>query len=382
MVPLSYNFRNLRVRCKTTVMTACGFTLTTAALVMMLAFLNGIEAACAASGEAENVLLLSKGHSDEVLSRIERSLVAQVATSKGVARDAAGQPLVSRELFLVIHHRPPKSGAFHFLQVRGVLPVAFQVHSQVRLLSGRGFRPGQSEVIIGKGLEREGHFQLGDILEIGRKRWKIVGIFAAQGAAFESELWCDLNELASPFRRDGWYSTVVLRAETPQKAEELAQQLRNSRNISIEAMTEPSYYQKQSEQTRLLHTAAWVVAGFVGLGALFGIMNTMFAAISQRSKDIAVLRLLGFGACAILLSFLVETLLIAALGSLFGAALGATVNGLTRSVALGARHIDFTLRVDASLLAYAAAFSLLMGTLGGLLPALSALRIKPLEALR
>ncbi|HTU17437.1 MAG TPA: ABC transporter permease, partial [Gemmataceae bacterium] len=221
MVPLSYNYRNLRVRWKTTLMTASGFTLVVAALVVMLAFINGIESACATTGEPENVILLSKGNNDEVLSQMERSLVAQVENSKGVALDAAGQPIASRELFMVVHHRPEKSSEFCFLQVRGVLPAAFRVHSQLHLIEGRAFRPGQSEVMIGKGVQRENHLQVGDAIEMGRKRWKIAGVFASGGAAFESELWCDLNELASQFRREGFYSTVILRAANPAEAEEL-----------------------------------------------------------------------------------------------------------------------------------------------------------------
>src|SRR5579875_2427016 len=382
MIPLSYNYRNLRVRWKTTLMTAAGFTLVVAALVVMLAFINGIEAACATTGEPENVLVLSKGNTDEVLSQMERSLVAQAETSKGVALDASGKPIASRELFMVVHHRQEESGEFRFLQVRGVLPAAFRVHSQLHLTEGRAFRPGQSEVMIGKGVQHEEHFQVGDVLSIGRKHWKITGIFESGGAAFESELWCDLNELASQFRREGLYSTVILRAPNAVGAEELAERLRNSRSISVEAATEPKYYQKQSERTKLMQTAAWVIAWFMGVGAMFGVMNTLFAAIGQRSKDIAVLRILGFRGRDILLSFLVEALLIAVIGGLLGMALGAATNGITRSVALGARHIDFAFRVDGKILLFAGMFSLIMGILGGLLPALSAMRIKPLEALR
>ncbi len=381
MIPLSYNYRNLRVRWKTTLMTASGFTLVVAALVVMLAFINGIEAACATTGEPENVLVLSKGNTDEVLSQMERSLVAQAETSKGVALDASGKPIASRELFMVVHHCQEQSGEYRFLQVRGVLPAAFRVHSQLRLVSGQAFRPGQSEVMIGRGLQREEHFQLGDTIELGRKHWKIAGIFDSAGAAFESELWCDLNELASQFRREGLYSTVILRAPSAEAAEELAERLSKSRSVNVEAMTEPKYYQKQSERTKLMQTAAWVIAWFMGVGAMFGVMNTLFAAIGQRTKDIAVLRILGFESRDILLSFLIEAVLIAAVGGALGVALGAATNGITHSTSLGMRHIDFALRVDGHILAFAGLFSVGMGILGGLLPALSAMRVKPLEAL-
>jgi putative ABC transport system permease protein len=381
MIPLSYNYRNLRVRWKTTLMTASGFTLVVAALVVMLAFINGIEAACATTGEPENVILLSKGNNDEVLSQMERGVVAQVENTKGVALDSASRPIASRELFMVVHHRHESTGEFRFLQVRGVLPAAFRVHSQLHITEGRAFRPSQSEVIIGKGVQRDNHFQVGDDIEMGRKHWKIVGVFEAGGAAFESELWCDLNELASQFRREGMYSSVILRAPTTEGAEELAEQLSNSKSVSVESMTEPKYYQKQSEQTKIMQTAAWVIAWFMGVGAMFGVMNTMFAAIGQRTKDIAVLRIMGFEARDIVLSFLLEAILIAVIGGLLGVALGAATNGITRSASLGARQIDFAFRVDGGILAFAALFSVIMGVLGGLLPALSAMRIKPLEAL-
>ena len=381
MIPLSYNYRNLRVRWKTTLMTASGFTLVVAALVVMLAFINGIEVACATTGEAENVILLSKGNNDEVLSQMDRGLVAQVENTKGVLLDSSSRPVASRELFMVVHHQQEETGVFRFLQVRGVLPVAFRVHSRLHLIEGRNFRPSQSEIIIGKGVQRENHFQIGDQIDMGRKLWKVVGVFEASGAAFESEMWCDLNELASQFRREGLYSSVILRAATPRAAEEMAEQLAGSRSVSVEAMTEPRYYEKQSEQTKIMQTAAWVIAWFMGIGAMFGVMNTMFAAIGQRTKDIAVLRIMGFESGEILLSFLLEAILIALLGGLLGVALGAVANGITRTASLGARQIDFAFRVDGGILIFAALFTVVMGILGGLLPALSAMRIKPLEAL-
>ncbi|MGH7168683.1 MAG: ABC transporter permease, partial [Gemmataceae bacterium] len=188
-------------------------------------------------------------------------------------------------------------------------------------------------------------------------------------------------ELASQFRREGMYSTVILRASSPAEAETLAERLSDSRSVSVESMTEPKYYQKQSEQTKIMQTAAWVIAWFMGVGAMFGVMNTMFAAIGQRTKDIAVLRIMGFESGDILLSFLIEALLIAAIGGLLGVALGAATNGITRSASLGVRQIDFAFRVDGPILIFAGLFTVIMGILAGLLPALTAMRIKPLEAL-
>ncbi len=382
MIPLSYSWRNLRVRWKTTLMTASGFTLVVAALTVMLAFIRGVEETCAVSGEPENVLLLARGNSDEVMSRLDRLVVSQVENARGVARDAANQPLASRELFLVVHHLDETTGAYRFLQLRGVLPAAFRVHTSVHLTDGQAFRPSQSEVIIGKAVQRETGLQVGDMIEVGRKRWKITGVFQANGSALESEVWADLNEVASQFRHEGAYSSVVLRAQDADAARALAGRLSRSRSLSVEAMTETSYYQKQSNEIDLMKTAAWVIAWFMGVGAMFGVMNTMFAAILQRTKDIAVLRIMGFEAAHIVLAFLLEALLIALLGGGLGLALGYAANGFTQTAALGSRQIDFSFRVDAGIVGFAGAFAGVMGVLGGALPALSAMRVKPLEALR
>ena len=382
MIPLSYSYRNLRVRWKTTLMTASAFTLVVAALVVMLAFIRGVEEACAASGEPENVLLLAKGDNDEVMSQLNHVVVSQAENTRGVARDAANQPLASRELFMVLQHQDEKTGAYHFLQLRSVLPAAFHVHAVVHVTAGQAFRPNQSEMMIGKAVQRETGFQVGDLLEVGRKRWRISGVFEANGSALESEAWTDLNELASQLHREGACSSVVLRAPSSEAAEELAERLAHSRSLSVEALTETAYYRKQAEGAGVMRTAAWVIAWFMGVGAMFGVMNTMFAAIVQRTKDIAVLRIMGFEAVHILLSFLIEAVLIALLGGGLGLALGYAANGLTQSTAIGARHIDFTFRIDAGIVCFAGVFAVVMGVLGGGLPALSAMRIKPLEALR
>jgi ABC-type lipoprotein release transport system permease subunit len=381
MIPLSYGYRNLRVRWKTTLMTASAFTLVVAALVVMLAFIRGIEEACAASGEPENVLLLAKGNNDEVMSRLDHVVAAQVENTRGVARDAANQPLASRELFMVLQHQDEKTGAYRFLQLRGVLPVTFHVHTVVHVTTGQAFRPGQSELMIGKAVQRESGFQVGDVLEVGRKRWRISGVFEANGSALESEAWTDLSELASQFRHEGAYSSLVLRAPDALAAAELARRLAHIRNVRVEVMTETTYYQKQAEGAGVMRMAAWVIAWFMGVGAMFGVMNTMFAAIGQRTKDIAVLRIMGFDPVHILLSFLLEATLIAVLGGGLGLALGYAANGLTQSAAIGAKQIDFTFRIDAGIVGFAGVFTVVMGVLGGGLPALSAMRIKPLEAL-
>ncbi|MDX1967512.1 MAG: ABC transporter permease [Planctomycetaceae bacterium] len=383
MIPIKYNARNLIVRWKTTLMTASGFTLVVAALVVMLAFVEGVQQVCTVSGEPENVIVLAKGNTDEVFSQMNSRLTSDVANFRGVARNSRGEPLASREIFLVIHRKLEQEGVFKFLQVRGVQPVAFEVHTQIRIIEGSALRGSQSEVIIGKGVQREHQLRVGDEIQMGRKSWTVAGVFEAGGSAFESEMWADLNELSSQFRREGIYSTVVLRTEGAEAAQDLSARLADSRTISCNPKTEPEYYAKQAEQTQMITQAAWIIAWFMGIGAIFGVMNTMFAAIGQRRKDIAVLRIMGFKPHEILISFLLEAILISIIGGGLGIALGTGVNGFSRSTAVGgAREMEFAFRVTEGTVAFAACFSIAMGVAGGLLPALSVVRVQPLEALR
>ncbi|MBX7072177.1 MAG: ABC transporter permease [Pirellulales bacterium] len=381
MVPVSYNYRSLIVRWKTTLMTASGFTLVVGALIVMLAFINGIQEVCATSGEPENVVVLSKGAGDEILSQMDRGVISQLESTRGFAGPEGGRPLVSRELFVIANRFLTKND-YAVLAVRGVVPAAFDVHSKVRFESGRRFRPGASEVVIGKGVAQSNQLKIGDSFTIGRKQWRVVGVFSAAGSALESEIWCDLSELASQFKREGLYTSVCMRAANPDEAVRLANSLTKSRRMNVEAQTETNYYAKQAEQTKFLESAAWVIAWFMGVGAIFGVMNTMYAAINQRIKDIAVMRIMGFQPREILLSFLTESILIAIVGGLLGAGVGYLVNGITQNTDIGARQVQFAFRVDLPTLLLAGTFSIVMGVAGGLFPALSAMRIKPIEALR
>lgn len=382
MIPVSYSYRSLFVRWKTTLMTATGFTLVIAALIVMLAFINGMAEVTETSGNPSNVIVLNEGSMDEVISRIPRSTASEIETAKGIMRDAQGRPMASREIFMVASVYDYNINDYRFFPMRGVSASSLDVHDDIKIVSGRMFRPSQSEVMVGMGVLRKNNMKLGDIIEIGRKKWKITGAFDANGSAFEFEVWCDLDELASQFKREGLYSSIVMRAISPAAAADLAQRLDQSRQVSVDAQTETAYYDQQGQSIKNLQGAVWVIAWFMGIGAIFGVMNTMFAAISQRIKDIAVLRLLGFMPWEILISFLLEAVFVAIIGGSLGSMLGYMVNGFTQNATIGSHDVQFTFRVDTQILAIAAAFSVAMGVLGGIMPALSAMRVRPLEAFR
>lgn len=382
MVPVSYAYRNVMVRRRTTLMTAIGFTLVVAALIIMLAFLNGIQAACVVTGRPENVFVLNKGNLDEVLSQIDVITARQVENIPETLRDEEGRLLASRELYCVVTESDAETKDPILYQIRGIQRTAWQVHSQAKISEGRMFRPGAGEIVVGRGFAWEKKLKLGDVISIGGREWTVVGVFTAEGSTFETEIWGDLTELAGFFRRQAQYSSIVLKTADPIAAAAAVRRLNDSRTISVDAQLESEYYGRQAAQLDTIRTGALVVVVFMAIGAMFGVTNTMFAAVSQRIKDIAVMRLMGFERGEILLSFLFETLLIALIGGLIGGVLGYMVDGMSLSTSMGAKSIAFSFRVDSWSLIMAACLTLAIGFLGGLIPAYSAMRVSPLESLR
>jgi putative ABC transport system permease protein len=380
MVPFAYSYRNLLVRWRTTLVTAVCFTLVVTALIIMLAFLGGVESICTESGQAENVLCLQKGVTDEVLSRMDHQLVSQIEATAGVLRDGE-QRMSSPELFMVIIQKQDIGDATMY-QVRGVQPVAFQVHNRVRIVRGRMFRRHSRDVILGAAIARTLELGPGDELPIGNAVWDVAGVLEADGSAFESEIWADLDQIGSHFRRQGLITSLVLRTAGPDAAQRTVEKLRSSRRLSVAAFVEPRYYEQQAQPTRILRSGAVLIALVMAMGAVLGVMNTMFAAIANRITDIAVMRLLGFGRAHILVAFLLESLVIALIGGMLGILCGYALNGLTLSVAVGVKQVAFAFRVTTPMLETVAAFTLAMGILGGMLPAISAMTVKPLDAFR
>jgi putative ABC transport system permease protein len=370
------------VRWKTTLTTASTFTLVVAGLVMMFAFVNGVLHVCRVSGETDNVIVLQDGITDEVFSRIDAYTAGQVESVKGVSTAAQGGPLCSRELFLVVSDRDRRTGQYFFRQVRGVLPAALEVHGRVNLVRGTNLRHHREEVIVGAKLARDQQLGVGSELRIGDRQWSVVGIFEAGGGVFETEIWCDLNRLADQFDRSGEYTTLVLKTSGPSEAVSLAERVRDRFRNRIVVDVETEYYRRQTEQIEMLRTGAMLIAGLMSLGAVFAVMNTMFAAIRHRQQDIATLRILGFSRGEILACFIIESSLIACIGGVVGSSVGLAVNNVTLSTPLGFKDLEFAFRVDATTMVAGIGLALALGILGGLLPALTAMRVSPLECLR
>lgn len=419
-VPLSYNLRNLRVRWKTTLATALAFTVVVALLMVMHAFATGIQRLSQGSGQPANVIVLSDGASDELYSNLPLSETSDLARQEGVLREGASRPLCSREVYVLINQRVPGSqgerAKHRFLPIRGVEEpeVSAFVHG-LELSSGTWFSQGgvrdvsptvettagaaaayaQVEAVLGEGLAREfgrdrdkESLEVGDVFSFGPRQGIVVGIMRGAETTFGSEVWAKRQKVGEIFGKENLYTSVVLRTGGPAQAKRLADWLsQDYKKMAVSAMTEPEYFAKMAEANQQLLGSIYFVAGVMALGGVFGVMNTMFAAVRQRTTDIAVLRILGFSRWQVLVSFLLESLVVAALGGVLGCALGYLVNGVDTNSVVGTsgggmKRITFRMLVDGNTLAAAVLFTLVMGVLGGLLPAVAAMRSKPLESLR
>jgi cell division protein FtsX len=405
-VPLGYNFRNLVVRWRITVLTVLAFVLVLGLQTVMLAFVNGMTQLAEGSGHPGNVLVMSNGATDELMSNLSVTDVADVERQPGVIyeeHEGRRRPLCSRETYMVVAQPMPGAAGDRprqrLVQLRGIEDpeMAARVHDLTLLPGGTWFRgvrslPGSAaggqggtviEAVVGEAIAREWGLTVGDLFDLGPRRWLVVGITQSAGTMFGSEIWADGRMVAQLFSKGDYYTSLVLRTPDPASAARLSDELTHDfKKAALSAQPERAYYAQLAVTNQVFLYAAYVVAAIMAVGGIFGIMNTMFAAISQRTPDIGVLRILGFARWQILVSFLLESLLLACAGGVIGCTLGYQVNGWAVTSFLENRTLVFRMIVDANTLAVGMLFTLSMGGFGGVLPALSAMRVKPLEALR
>ena len=383
-VPLAYNIRNLRVRVFSTVMTVFSVGLVVAVFIGVMALARGLEEAFVATGDPLNVVVLRQGSQVETSSAVRRDALQVIRYLPGVAADAAGVPLVSPEVIVLLNLPKRADGQGANVLVRGLGATGFDLRPQVRLVQGRMARLGLREVIVGRSIaERFQDAGLGERLRFGRSRWTVVGIFEAGRTAFGSEIWTDATELADDFDRAD-YSAVLLRAESPLALRAIARRIDSDQRLHLKAQAEPEYYAEQTKTAGPIKVLGGFMAILMAIGASFAVMNTMYAAVARRSREIGVLRVLGFQPGSILLSFLGESVLLALLGGLVGCLLALPIHGLTTGT-MNFRtfsDISFAFRITPDLLLNGLGFSLAMGALGGFLPARLASRQPMVETLR
>ncbi|MFZ0731786.1 MAG: ABC transporter permease [Candidatus Sulfotelmatobacter sp.] len=393
-IPISYNIRNLKLRKGLTVMTALGIALTVTTAIFLMALVAGLKHAFVSSGSPLNVLVLRKGSEAELSGGFDASLFPTLKTLPGIAKDSHGEPMASGEWVVVIV-LPRKDGTGEVnVTVRGMMPDGLEMRQlpdqpggkpKVKLIAGRWFETGQREVVVSKSIrDRFSQASIGDTMQFGKGSWKVVGVFDAGGSAYESEIWGDVNQMASDFDRQGGFSSAYLRATDPISAEALTKRVSDDQRLKLDGVLETDYYAKQTSSGTPIKVIGWVVGIIMAIGSIFAAMNTMYAAVAYRGREIATLRVIGFSRPAILTSFVLESLLLALLGALVGILLMLPFNGMETgtSNAVTFSEVVFALRITPAVAGYAIVFALVMGFVGGLAPAWHAARQNILSALR
>lgn len=384
-IPIKYNIRNMKLRRGLTVMTALGIALTVTTAVFIMALLAGLQRAFKSTGNPLNVLVLRKGSTSELTGPFPAEDFQTLKTLPGIAKDKNGDPLVSGEITVVIV-LPRKDGSGEAnVTVRGLMPDGLEIRPTVKLEDGRWFTSGQREVVVSNSIrKRFTHANVGDSLEFGKGAWKVVGVFDAGGMAYESEIWGDVNQMTSDFDRQGVYSSAYLRATDPVAAEALKHRVSDDQRLKLDSMLEPEYYATQTKSGAVIQFIGWLVAAIMAVGSSFAAMNTMYAAVAYRSREIATLRVIGFSRPSILTSFVLESLLLSLLGAVVGILLMLPFNGMTTGTQnqVTFSEVVFGLQMTPGVVAAAIAFALVMGLFGGIFPAWHASRREILTALR
>jgi putative ABC transport system permease protein len=388
-LPLRYPLGNLAARRMRTALTVSVIALVVVATTLFGSLISSLQRTLVSTGDPRNLIVLRKGSTNDGSSILPLEAYQAVRFFDGVARDAAGEPLVSPELVVQPFFRTEKGGRENVL-VRGVEAVALAVHDDVKLVEGRMFESSRGEAIVGRGVAgRYVGARVGDTLDFGRGSWKVVGLFESDGSSFESEVWVDVRELANDAKRPLPYSGFRVRVADGTDLDALIRRIGDDPRWALEASRETDYYAKQAESANSLYFIVVGLALLAGIGATFGATNTLYAAVQSRRAEIGTLRALGFSKASILFSFLVESLVVAALGLLVGAGvaalLGRLVSTLLGGIAFGAQTFTTSvieLRVGPGDILGAAILALVIGLFGGLAPALRAARLRPIEALR
>jgi putative ABC transport system permease protein len=386
-VPLSYNARSLLQRPVSTALTALGIALVVAVFIGMLALANGFRTALIRTGSSQNVLVLRRGADSELSSNMERQSASILSSSPHVATGPDGRPMVSPELYVVIPL--PRLGAdtntVANVVVRGVSPASWSVRTNIQLEGGRKPESGKAEICVGKKMAgRFAHTGLGETLRFAGRNWTVVCRFSANGSAFESEIWGENEQLMPVFRGESFQS-VTFRLKDPAAFEEAKRTLEGDKRLTVDVHREADFYAQQSQLLgRILQFLALMITGIMAIGAIFGAINTMYAAVASRSPEIAVLLTLGFHPRSVLASFLAESALIAIVGGVIGALLALPINGIVTSTTNWASfsEIAFSFRVTPGLLLAGLVFAVVMGLVGGFFPARRAAKLPVVQALR
>ncbi len=352
----------------------------------VLSIAEGFRRAMTVSGKPDTALVLRSGSDTEMSSIMNRDESRVVTDAEGIAR-TNGVALASSELFVIINLPKRSTGTDANVPLRGVEPPAFDVRGDIELIEGRRFEWGKNEVIAGVGAANEfSGLAVGASIPVGKDQWEVVGIFSANGGIAESEIWTDGGVLASAYRRGNTFQAVYARLESEDHFQGFKDRLTTDPRLNVKVERQTDYYAEQSTAiTGLITTVGTLIATLMGIGAVFGALNTMYSAVSSRTREIATLRALGFGSSAIVTSVLLEALVLACIGGLLGAGLAYIAFNGYRAATMNWQsfsQVTFAFAVTPALLAQGIFYSVVIGLIGGLFPAIRAARLPISAALR
>jgi putative ABC transport system permease protein len=386
-IPLKYNLRNLFVRRVSTAMTVFVVCLVVAVFLFVLALWQGVSRTLSVTASTRNVITMRVGSQAEMQSVVTKDAYETIRSLPGIERSPTGEPYVSAELISLVN-LPRADGQTANIQVRGMDPIGFSMRPGVRIVDGRMFTLGTNEAIVSKNLaNRFAGMKIGDTIKTGSFRWAVVGHFDASGSAYESEVWTDVRDLQAQTKRP-IFSSVFVRTSDPDAAARYIETVKGDQRLKLEGKTEKKYYEEQMVTGAPIKILAILVGIFTAIGAAFGAMNTMYAQVAARTREIGTLRAIGFSRRSVLASFILEALLLCLIGGVLGTALAFVLFNLVLTKPTGTMNfrtfseVLFNFRLTPPLIAGGLVFSLAMGLLGGFFPAARAARLKIINALR
>jgi len=385
-IPLIYNVRSVKARWTSAIVAVLGIAGTVGVFVAMLSLARGFKATLVSSGSADNAIIMRAGATSEMTGGVTVDTVKIVQDATGIARGADG-PLVTPEVVLVAPIPLKSTGTDANVQVRGVSKNVLEIRKNIKIAEGRMFTPGLTEIVVGKNANVSySGLTLGNTISLGSVRFQIVGIFDAGGSAFDSEILGDAHLICPAYNRpDTFFQSITVHLASPDSLQQVRDALTSDPRLNVDVTREVDYYSKQSTRlTTLITVLGGLVAAIMAIGAVFGALNTMYSAISERGREIATMRAIGFAAGSVVFSFVVEALLIALVGGLIGCVAVLPLNELTTG-AMNLQtfsHMAFAFKITPELLVKGIIFALAMGVVGGLLPAIRAAAQPVATALR
>ena len=384
-IPFSYTAKNLRARKVTTALTAAGMALVVFVFATVLMLQEGLRRTLVDTGSADNVVVTRRSAGTEVQSGIDRAQAAVLESQPEVAYGADGRIMASKEMVVLITLQKRDSDKPSNVIIRGVGTKGAELRPQVRIVDGRMFRPGSSEIIAGRGIA--GRFRgagVGEHLRFGMRDWRVVGTFDASNSGFDSEIWGDVEQLMQAFRRPV-FSSVILKLNDPARFDQLKRRVETDPRLTVEAKRESVFYAEQSEVlSNFIGYLGLTLSVIFSIGATIGAMITMYASVASRTAEIGTLRALGFRASRILAVFLLEALMLGLVGGLIGLTLASFMQFLSISTMnwQSFAELAFSFKLNPAIVAKSLAFALCMGMVGGFLPAVRAARLNIVDALR